>query len=196
MGPPRSASGAHRRRRAPLAQPAPGYPSSQVLGRELGPWGHPGAPVRRPSRLVRFCPLKCLAERANSLSSAAAEGVAVLSVRVLRVLTAGGARASRFPGAGTGWEAAGPGSSSRGKAGARLPDHTLKRLSADASLFVVYMRYRGVYAEADEDKEGTKRRRATRERSGVRGAGGRPLTGAPAAGTGGTFASLAADEVL
>lgn len=149
--------------------------------------------MRRPSRLVRFCPLKCVAERANSLRSAAAAGVAVLSVRVL---AAGGARPSGFPGAGKGWEAAGPGSSSRGKAGARLPDHKLKSPSADASLFVVYIRYRGVDAEADEDKQGTKRCRVTRERSGVRGAGGRPLTGAPAAGSGGTFTSLTADEVL
>lgn len=171
-------------------------PQARSSAGNSGPEGHPGAPVRRPSRLVRFCPLKCLAEMESSLRSAAAEGVVVLSVRVLRVLTAGGARASRLPGAGKGWEAAGPGSSSRGKAGARLPDHTLKRLSADASLFVVYMRYRGVDAEADEDKQGTKRCRAIRERSGVRGAGGRPLTGAPAAGTGGAFTSLTADEVL
>lgn len=51
VGPPRSASRAHRRRRAPLAQLAPGDSSSQVLGRELGPWG-----TSRGSRASPFAP--------------------------------------------------------------------------------------------------------------------------------------------
>lgn len=82
--------GEHRwpsRRRAPL-NPGP-RPGTRALG------DIQGRPSVRPlSRLVRFCPLKCLAERAKSLRSAAAEGVAVPSVRVLTVLTAGGTRAS------------------------------------------------------------------------------------------------------
>lgn len=63
-------------------------------------------------------------------------------------------------------------------------------------LFVAYVRYQGVGAEADEDNQGTKPCGVTRERSGVRDAGGRALTGAPAAGTRGTFTSQTADEVL